>query len=298
MNAETIVHEFGGIQNIVDGLLTNTTTGISGTKQDIADRHRIYGKNFFPPPKIKTLSEILLDGFKDPINQILMVAAFVSIVIGVSKEGVPEGLIEGTSICIALSIILSVGSTNEYVANVRLSKMLASADETNVTVYRGSEEKFTIPSADLVVGDLIEFKNGQKLAADLLFVSGQDVKCKETDLTGEPPEYIKEFVSEENLADGNSPVMFAKTECTSGIGKAVVIAVGVQTASGSAAEKSAKASEENDQTHLQEKLEAITLSIGKLGFGVAILTALSQVVRILLEMWNVVECGCSNIFTC
>jgi magnesium-transporting ATPase (P-type) len=227
-----------------------------------------------------------------------MVAAVVSIIIGVSKEGVPEGLIEGTSICIALSIILSVGSTNEYVANVRLSKMLASADETKVTVYRGSEEKYTIDGADLVVGDLIEFKNGQKLAADLLFISGQDCKCKETDLTGEPDEFIKEFVDESTLSNGTSPVMFAKTECTFGIGKAIVISVGTSTASGSAAEKSAKASEENSQTHLQAKLESITLQIGKLGFGVAFLTALSQIIRILLEMFGVVEGCCSNIFTC
>jgi hypothetical protein len=68
MNADIVVNEFGGIQSIVDGLLTNTTTGIPGNKQDMADRHRIYGKNFFPPPKIKTLSEILMDGFRDPIN--------------------------------------------------------------------------------------------------------------------------------------------------------------------------------------------------------------------------------------
>lgn len=227
-----------------------------------------------------------------------MIAAVVSIVIGVGKEGVPEGLIEGTSICIALCIILSVGSTNEYVASLRLSKMLASADETKVTVYRGSEEKFTIASDELVVGDLIEFKNGQKLAADLLFISGQDVKCKETDLTGEPDEFIKEYVDETNIDNGTSPVMFAKTECTSGIGKAIVISVGTSTASGSAAAKSAKASEENNETHLQKKLQNITLQIGKLGMGVALLTALSQVVRILLEMFEVVHCGCSNIFTC
>ena len=41
MNAACDVNEFGGIQAIVDGLLTNTTTGIPNTKEDMADRRRM-----------------------------------------------------------------------------------------------------------------------------------------------------------------------------------------------------------------------------------------------------------------
>ena len=217
-----------------------------------------------------------------------------------SKEGIPKGLIEGTSICIALTIIISVGSTNEYIASKRLSALMASADETTVTVFRGSEEKKTIDSKDLVVGDLIEFKNGQKMPADCLFISGQDVRCNEVDLTGEPDDFIKETVTADNLTDGNTPVIFAKTNCVNGIGTAVVIAVGDATASGQAAAKSRQAQEEDEDedTYLQKKLNNITIQISWLGFGVAGLTAFSQIVRIALEMFEVTPGCCSNIFTC
>ena len=38
--------------------------------------------------------------------------------------------------------------------------------------------------------------------------------------------------------------------------------------------------------------------IGNLGFGVAICTFVSQIVRIFLEMQNVLPCGCENFFSC
>ena len=65
------------------------------------------------------------------------------------------------------------------------------------------------------------------------------MKCDEVDLTGEPDHFPKEYVTEENLCDGISPMMFAKTTVTSGLGKGLVIAVGTSTASGDAAKKAA-----------------------------------------------------------
>lgn len=57
-----------------------------------------------------------MENFEDKINLILLAAAFVSIVIGLFKEGWPEGLIEGTSIMIALLIIIVVNSGNNWVS--------------------------------------------------------------------------------------------------------------------------------------------------------------------------------------
>jgi P-type E1-E2 ATPase len=51
---------------------------------------------------------------------------------------------------------------------------------------------------DLVVGDLIQFALGNKLPADCIMVSGQDVQCLEDELTGEPDEKDKEPVTFDN----------------------------------------------------------------------------------------------------
>jgi magnesium-transporting ATPase (P-type) len=83
--------------------------------------------------------------------------------------------------------------------------------------------------------------------------------------------------------------MYAKSKCVSGVGKAVVVAVGTSTAAGVIALKTQVGSE---TTHLQDKLEAITMKIGNIGTIVAGLTLLSQLVRICLEYFEVTTCGC------
>lgn len=140
ISSRIIIEDFGGQDAIVEALETNIETGIPGTEDDLAQRRAIYGPNSFPPPKIKTLMEIICANFEDFINQVLLVACVVSLVIGIVKEGLPDGLIEGCSIAIALTIIIVVGSGNEYVATQRLASMIAMQNEAVATVYRGSSQ--------------------------------------------------------------------------------------------------------------------------------------------------------------
>lgn len=232
--------------------------------------------------------------FEDDTNRILLAAACVSMVIGIIQEGFPEGMVEGTSICIALGIIIVVGSSNEYIASQRTSAMIAKSDKQMVTVYRGSSDPKKVDSEELVVGDIIEIENGYKVPADVIMLSGQEVKCKEDELTGEPDEFEKVPVDASNYKDGYSAVLFAKTTIVSGIGKAMVTCVGTSTASGNAADLN----EEDSETHLQKKLNMLTLAIGKVGYYVAIMTFFAQVIRILVEMFGLLPCGCTNLFSC
>jgi len=96
-----------------------------------------YGDNRFPVPKITSLSEIILDNFKDFINQILIAAALVSLTIGALRYGV-QGLTDGTSIIVALVIITVVNSANNYSSERKLRDLIALTEEQNVGVYRNS----------------------------------------------------------------------------------------------------------------------------------------------------------------
>ena len=73
--------------------------------------------------------ELILENFDDRINQILLGAALVSLAIGLYKEGFPTGLIEGTSIALALLIIVSVTSVNNYISEKRLAELVALSDK-------------------------------------------------------------------------------------------------------------------------------------------------------------------------
>lgn len=133
----------GGPEGIAKRLHTSTETGIKFSSQEKADRTFTFGPNSFPPPKIKTLFELVMENFEDQINQILLGAAIVSCIIGLIQHPFPEGMLEGTSIMIALCIIIIVGSGNNYASERRLAKLVAMADKQEVAVYRKGKDDET-----------------------------------------------------------------------------------------------------------------------------------------------------------
>ena len=69
-----------------------------------------------------------MENFDDRINQILLLAAIVSLVIGYIQHGFPKGMLEGGSIIMALCIIIIVSSGNNYASERRLANLVAMAD--------------------------------------------------------------------------------------------------------------------------------------------------------------------------
>lgn len=49
-----------------------------------------------------------------------------------------------------------------------------------------------------MVGDIFRVEDGMKLPADAVIIGGKDIKCTEADLTGEPDEFVKVRLDEEN----------------------------------------------------------------------------------------------------
>ena len=125
-----------------------------------------------------------MENFEDRINQILVVAAIVSIIIGVLKEGV-SGLIEGFSIVIALIIITIVNSANNYASEIKLRDLMLANDVAQVAVFRDGPNPQTIDTKQLVVGDVYLVEAGSEVPADCILLEGSDVQCDESMLTGE-----------------------------------------------------------------------------------------------------------------
>lgn len=294
------IADLGFQAGIAEKLQTNLTTGINSFNEDTKRRRQaVFGPNTFPPPRIKTLWELIMENFDDPINRILLAAALVSIVIGLLQHGWPEGMLEGVSIMLALCIIITVSSGNNYASERRLANLVALADKQDIVVYRkGNAETMTISYEELVVGDLIQVAKGMKVPADCILVSGQNVTCKEDALTGEPDELLKEPLTKENLEAYVDCVMFAKATVNGGQGCALVLTVGVDTASGKIQLENQEKDDDDNKTLLQKKLEKIADQIGKVGYGCAILTFVAILIRLILEMCEVINCGCKNLVTC
>ena len=123
---------------------------------------------------------------EDRILQILIAAATVAMVIGTYQH--PEhGWIEGLSIYIAIVIIITVTTGNDYAKEKQFQKLVDKANEDTVVVLRGVEgETHTVSGEDLLVGDIYKVTPGMKVPADSILVSAQDVQIDESSLTGEP----------------------------------------------------------------------------------------------------------------
>jgi len=126
--------------------------------------------NKLSTPKIKSLWDIVLENFEDPINQILVVAAIVSLIIGVLKDG-RDGLIEPLSIVTALIIITVVNSANNYASEIKLRDLLMlSGGGSSVAVFRNGPNPHLISTTKLVVGDVYELVTGVAVPADSIVI--------------------------------------------------------------------------------------------------------------------------------
>jgi Ca2+-transporting ATPase len=196
LSSKMLIEKFKGFETLARELKTDLRKGIE--ESTIKDRINDFGPNKFQPPHIKGIYELVMENFDDVINQILLGAAIVSIIIGLIQHPFPEGMIEGTSIMIALFIIIIVNSGNNYLSERRLAELLALSDLQDVAIFRDSTEPTTMDASELVVGDLFAFEMGMKVPADCIMVEGQNVQTIEGELTGEPDNMDKVPVTLEN----------------------------------------------------------------------------------------------------
>jgi P-type Ca2+ transporter type 2B len=146
-----------------------------------------YGANTKRLPKIRTLCELILENFEDRILQILLIAAAVALIIGIWKDGIEHGWVEGLSIFIAVTIIVSVTAGNNYIKEKQFQKLVSKASDEHIPVFRGSEGLTqTIHNQDIVVGDVIKLESGMRVPCDCILIEGTDIQTDESAMTGEP----------------------------------------------------------------------------------------------------------------
>jgi len=187
----------------------------------------------------KSLFGLIMDCFEDLMLKVLLLAALVAGVIGVYQHGVESGWIEGASIFFAVAVIVAVTAGNNYMKEKQFQKLKArQQDNQTVAVYRGDKgETITVPTQELVVGDLIKIEGGSQIPADCFVVAANDLTCDESAQTGEPDEQEKKAINASTIEYNPSPFLLAKTFVKTGEGLALVAAVGVNTRAGMAGEK-------------------------------------------------------------
>uniref|UniRef100_A0A8D2B702 Sodium/potassium-transporting ATPase subunit alpha n=1 Tax=Sciurus vulgaris TaxID=55149 RepID=A0A8D2B702_SCIVU len=135
---------------------------------------------------------------------------------------------------IVLSIVVIITGCFSYYQEAKSSKIMESFKNMvpqQALVIRGGE-KMQINVQDVVVGDLVEVKGGDRIPADLRLISSQGCKVDNSSLTGEsePQSRSPEFTHENPLETRN--ICFFSTNCVEGTALGVAIATGDATVMG------------------------------------------------------------------
>ena len=111
-------------QNLCKILKTDLKKGITTlNKSEMEWRINTYGTNKLPPEKPLRIIDFILECFEDPTLKVLLISAVVSLVIGLLKEGLKSGWIEGSAIFGAVFIVTAISSSLNYNEQLQFRKL-------------------------------------------------------------------------------------------------------------------------------------------------------------------------------
>ena len=220
-----------------------------------------HGRNVLTPPQRTSLWKLYLDKYRDPIIQILLVAAFISLILAF----IEKNFMETIGIFVAVFLATTVGFYFERDAAKKFNLLTALSEEQPVKVRRNGKV-MEIPRHDVVVGDVVLVEVGDEVPADGELIVCNDLQINESALTGEP-------VAEKSLeggGDGAYPrnVILRSTMVMNGRGEFVVTAVGDATEIGKVAKKSTEQTSVETPLHMQ--LDKLAKMISKVGSVVSV----------------------------
>lgn len=271
-----------GLSGLLSGLKIDEKKGIdSSNKTDLSERKAVFGSNEKIKQEENTIFDFIADSLHDPMLQILIGASIVSTIIGILQEGFQTGWIEGFSIFLAVFVVVSISSYQNYSKDQQFRKLEEENSKKNVNVVRDGKEKKEISVDDLLVGDILHLAIGDITPVDGIVIK-DSITIDESALTGESELKVKHY-SPEKWSDKISPFVISGTQIVDGTGKMVVCCVGENSFIG---RQVANMGGENDETPLQAKLKVVADKIGDLGLMAAIFIGVVLIVKDILIKYS------------
>ncbi|KAH7426562.1 hypothetical protein KP509_10G006300 [Ceratopteris richardii] len=221
----------------------------------------MFGENVHTEKPPKGFFDYVWDAFQDLTLMILIVCAVLSLIIGISTEGISEGWHDGVGILMSILIVVFVTAINDYRQSLQFRDLEKEKKNIFIQVTRyGRRQRILIH--ELVVGDVVHLSIGDQIPADGIYIHGFSLSIDESSLTGESdPVYPN---AEEK------PFLLAGTKVQDGSGKMLVTSVGMNTEWGKLMASLSEVG--NEETPLQVKLNGVATLVGKIGLVFAVLT--------------------------
>lgn len=230
--------------NLKDVLSNLKSSKLGLSVNESEKRLKKYGKNELPRKEKFTKLDIVISQFKSPLVYILLVAAFVSFAL--------EEFIDMGVILFAVVINAVVGFIQETKAGDALEKLKQMINYKSYVFRDGIEKE--INSSDIVIGDIVVLKAGDRVPADGRILEVHELDIDESSLTGEsfPVSKVIKTIDQKGVSESKKNMVYMGTSVVRGRGLVVVVSTGIETKFGKIAFLLKETKEE--KTPLQIKL--------------------------------------------
>ncbi len=192
------------------------------SSEEAAERLARYGDNALPAAPERTLIDVIVAQFANPLIYLLLVAGSVALVL--------NELADAVFIFVVLVINAAVGTVQEWRAQANLSA-LRSAIQVASRVRRDGRVR-RMDAAALVPGDVVLIDAGDRVPADIRLLSSADLSADEASLTGESMPVAKTAearLDEATLLAERRTMLFAGSTVQRGRAEGLVVATGGAT---------------------------------------------------------------------
>lgn len=206
------------IHEVEKELDTNIQSGLNS--EEINSRREKYGFNELEGKKKESLFIKFLKQFKDFMIIVLIIAAIVSAIVGVS-EG--EGFTDSIIIMIVVIVNAIIGVVQENKAEKSLEALQKLSSHASKVIRNGQIQ--VIPARELLPGDIVILETGDYVPADIRLIEAINLKIQESALTGESVSIEKtvEAIEDEKTSLGDRVNMaFSSSMVTYGRGKGII----------------------------------------------------------------------------
>ncbi|EMD33941.1 hypothetical protein CERSUDRAFT_55726 [Gelatoporia subvermispora B] len=268
-----------------------------------AQRRAIYDRNVLPPRIRQGFLGLMWRAMKDKVLILLTIATSVSLALGLVRDltSVPPrqpavDWVEGVAIMVAMIIAVMIGSLNDWLNERRLQVVDDLMGKRGVRVIRNGVEQF-IDIEDVMVGDVTLLEPGEIIPCDGILISGYNIKCDESGVTGESDIASKlsyrDCIRSKGAGAGDGTrddvdstkhadcFLVSGSKVLEGCGRYVVIAVGPHSFNGRIM---LALRSKTEATQLQANLDNLAGSTAKLGSTAGLVLFASLMIRYFVQL--------------
>jgi Ca2+-transporting ATPase len=242
---------------VIKDVASDDTYGLAA--DEAAARLEKNGPNKLKEAKEDPLWKRFFAQMADPMIIMLIVAAVISALTSMAQG--EADFADVIIICFVVVVNAVLGVVQESKAEEALAALQEMSAAQSKVVRDG--KVVTVPSSELVVGDLVILEAGDSVPADCRIIESASMKIEEAALTGESVPVNKIATVLDVLDEGKDvPLGDRKNMCYMGStvvygrGRAVVVATGMDTEMGKIADALTRA--EDEETPLQKKLDELS----------------------------------------